>query len=203
MVQYKLRFVPQWDGPIVGWSKNYIRKNQWRMDYLYEFEDLLQEAYIKFLHCKFKYPKVIEPKHFMSLYQSSLINHFNNLSNKSKYRNRFVALQSESDPHENYLHQQKLSVKLKQPTENSYGDVAVLLSNAPLPIKKLINAFLDNDKIFEFRKISRRTKCGHTTLSDGGMGIRETTNQKYCRIIGCDPSKINIVKAVRYYFGVI
>ena len=69
-------YLPIWEGPIEGYSKNYVAKRLFKLEPLgYEFCDLVQEAYLVFLKCK----RMYEPenaKHFMSLYKTALRNKF-------------------------------------------------------------------------------------------------------------------------------
>lgn len=74
----KTSFHPQWPGPIEGYSINLIKRYFPRLQAAYEFEDLIQESYIKFLQCQKCYAgKINNPAWFMSLYKRALINQFN------------------------------------------------------------------------------------------------------------------------------
>jgi hypothetical protein len=65
---------PQWRGPIEGYAVRFLKKNQWRFDPLFEFEDLLNDAYLIFAKIAERYPRVVEPRHFMSLFKTALAN---------------------------------------------------------------------------------------------------------------------------------
>ena len=80
MQRRQISYIPSWEGPIAGWTYTYIKKNLWRVAYLCEFDDLVQDSYVKFLTCKERYPAVVCPKRFMSLYKRSVINMLNTLS---------------------------------------------------------------------------------------------------------------------------
>ncbi len=75
----------EWDGVFEGWTAKFIRRNKWRCDSIDEFDDLMQDAKVIFSRLRHKYPKVVEPKHFMSLYQISIRNYFHD---KSRYVRR-------------------------------------------------------------------------------------------------------------------
>lgn len=90
MQRNRLEFFPKFDGPIKGWAINYINKQLWRMDSYIEFDDLLQDAFEYFLQVKKKYPDVDNPRHFMSLFQSCLRNHFHDLA---KQRQRHITIE--------------------------------------------------------------------------------------------------------------
>lgn len=71
----KIKFTPCWKGPIEGFTVNIIRRFYPQVAGSYEFEDLLQEAYIKFLVCCRVYKnKIDNPAWFMSLYKQALTN---------------------------------------------------------------------------------------------------------------------------------
>ena len=73
-------YTPCWTGPIEGYSINAVRVVWPRLVAQYEFEDLLQEAYLKFLVCSRCYKgKVTNPAWFMSLYKCALHNHLASL----------------------------------------------------------------------------------------------------------------------------
>lgn len=73
-------FVPHWTGPIEGYTVNVIRRYYSMLAAEHEFEDLLQEAYIKYLACVRAYQgKVNNGAWFMALYKRALNNHLQSL----------------------------------------------------------------------------------------------------------------------------
>lgn len=89
---YKKAAAPTVDfsGVYLHWVFKYIDKNWWRFSSLYEHEDLVQEAAVKFYHCRCKYDSVSEPKHFMSLFKTSVRNHFNDLASSARISNQSI-----------------------------------------------------------------------------------------------------------------
>lgn len=84
----KIKYRPTWGGPIAGFTVNAIRKVFPMMANQYEFEDLLQEAQIKFLACCRAYSgKVDNPAWFMSLYKRALVNHLTTLAERNSRYN--------------------------------------------------------------------------------------------------------------------
>ncbi len=84
----KLPFQPCWTGPIEGYTINAIKRYYPKLQTTYEFEDLIQEAYIKFMTCCRAYSgrqgnsarvRVTNPSWFMSLYKTALNNHLTSL----------------------------------------------------------------------------------------------------------------------------
>ena len=73
---------PQWAGAIEGWTINFVTRNLWRTVPQHDFDDLYQDGYIFFVICKERYPDVVDPQHFMKLFQSCLRNHVHTLSSQ-------------------------------------------------------------------------------------------------------------------------
>lgn len=71
---------PTWDDSLRGWAAKFIRKNVWRCDRVNEFDDLMQDAYLCFVKVAERYPRVVEPRHFMSLFQTTLRNYMHDHS---------------------------------------------------------------------------------------------------------------------------
>lgn len=76
---------PVWEGVVKNWAASFIKKQQWRCDRIHEFDDLLQDCYLIFLKLVERYPRVIEPHHFMALFKTSVRNSFHD---KSSYKQR-------------------------------------------------------------------------------------------------------------------
>lgn len=83
----KIKWSPVWGGSLEGMAKNMVRTNLWRVQPLYDYEDLMQDALLYFHICKQSYPYVVEPAHFTSLYRTALRNHIHDLA-----RSRSVTL---------------------------------------------------------------------------------------------------------------
>jgi len=82
----------EWGGVFEAWARNFIRRNHWRIRYIYGGEDdALQECAIVFLRISRKYPGIIEPRHMMALFKLAVINDFNTASTKDS-KQRPVAL---------------------------------------------------------------------------------------------------------------
>lgn len=80
-------YEPLWEGPIEGYTANFIHKNLWKIARSHDREDAWQEARLVFLRCSARY-QVDEPKHFMALYQRMLGTHWVDLAALStKHRN--------------------------------------------------------------------------------------------------------------------
>ena len=76
---------PRWKGAIEGYTVNTVRKNFSQLSANYEFEDLMQEAYIKFLKCERKYAGVVNnDRWFMALYKRALQHRIVSLIRRSR-----------------------------------------------------------------------------------------------------------------------
>jgi len=78
-----------WKGSLEGWTRRFIAKQSWRVDYYMEADDLYQECWLKYRHLCAKYPAV-EPKHFQALYMRAAHNLLNDkATHRTKHRTRF------------------------------------------------------------------------------------------------------------------
>lgn len=131
-------YQPAFEGPIKGWGVNFCKKNYWRVKVTMPWEDLLQELAVAFLRVKQKYPETESPQHFMSLFQRSWINKFNDFSIEDTHvRKIFVDRfihdgidDTEPDTIGELDHDGELSIKLKQ-APREVMMVLNLILNAP------------------------------------------------------------------------
>ena len=176
----QLSFVPEFKGKIEGYVVNYLKKNYWRVAAHHEYEDLLQEAYFKFLVVKDKYPEVVNPPHFMALFKTAWNNHFINLS---KTQTKDITIIESQLMGEISLFE--LSDK-KGRVNDHEGDVTILLKQAPEEIQLLFAALDDTDLVKLLRQKSQKIRNGNRRAR------RETTNQALCRILGLNPEDVDI-----------
>ena len=193
-IRERLNFEPEFNGRIAGWTTNYIHKNFWKFCSDYEFEDLVQEAYIKFLQCRDRYVSVRESKHFMSLYQTSVKNHFSDLAKKIRTGRQCVVFESEIG--DEYL----VALSTLAGHLDNDGPRNILIRQAPEEVRRLISSMLDGGaEAFRRHKTLRRAKDGELTKRK--FSVRETTNEFLCRLLRCDPTEVNIRKAAFEHFG--
>ena len=130
-----LTWAPSWEGPVKQWAAKFIRRNQWRCDRIYEFDDLMQEAYLIFLRITEKYPRVVEPKNFMGLYKMALSNWFHDRAAYMKRKN-VSHVDVGVDP---------LELCLGQSGELRHnGELAILLSEAPQELRLALSLIAGN-----------------------------------------------------------
>jgi hypothetical protein len=76
---------PVWCGTFEASARTFARKNLWRINKQFEYEDAVQECAVVFLRCCRAYEgKVTSGGHFMALYKRALINDFNNLARRNQ-----------------------------------------------------------------------------------------------------------------------
>lgn len=86
--------IPPFEGTLEGFTKKYLNSHGWRLQSAFEFDDLMQEAYIVYLKCKRAYEgKIDNAAWFMGLYKSSLARRVHDLSKETTVINELVPLE--------------------------------------------------------------------------------------------------------------
>lgn len=176
------KYIAVFEGPVEQWTIKFLRKNQWKVSSRYEFEDLKQESYIKFLICYDRYASVNNLSHFISLYQSCVRNMMNDMSlSIYKEREHLYEPAFDEDPDDifrlimNYDHA---------------GDLLIEFNRASPELKLFLQALCgDKGSCFgdRFHGGYKKTRKGNK------IAIRETSNEHYCRLMGFDPERVNII----------
>lgn len=196
-VRNQFDFTPQWDGPISGWVANFAGRNHWRVrEVCPEYDDLVQECFIKFLHMCDTYPGVMEPAHFMALYKTAVNNMVNTMSMKATaHRDFWVDIDPDGRAAQDGapLTWEDVASRLL-PAEMHGGDFAVLLAEAPYEVQLLVSAFFDDNLIEELRGARLRD-------TEDRFARRETTNEFFCRVLGLDPATVNLPALLKEHFG--
>lgn len=179
MNRKKLPFNPVFYGVYQQWAYKEIERNFWRLHYLYDADDLAQDAYLKFLQCQLRYVGVVEtPEHFMSLYKTAFKNHLHDLAS-STITSSGISTVDEAE-------------EFDEVVEDGYGELAVLLSRAPYPLSLLFFAI----ETVEFNRLLTKSR---KRQSYGSVSHRETTNELFCRLLGLDPLKVNLYESAKAY----
>lgn len=171
-------YEPKWAGEIEGYSKNQIRKRiVWLEVIGFEFEDVLQELFIKFREVVLKY-KVENPKHFMALYKVTVLNYFNTMS--IKYREDKKYLTGEAFEH------------VTQNIQGSgNGSIRMVIEKAPEEVKQVLKLMLNTPlEMLEALGLSGTKK----------MGVRN--NKLICKVLGYNHRKINLTEKVHTYLTI-
>lgn len=179
MNRKKLPFNPVFYGVYQQWAYKEIKRNFWRLHYLYDIDDLAQDAYLKFLQCERRYVGVVEtPEHFMALYKTAFKNHLHDL-----------AISTITSSGISTLDEVKESGGM---IEDGEGELAVLLSRAPYPLSRLFSAI-------ETVEFNRLLTVDRKRQSYGSVSYRETTNELFCRLLGLDPLEVNLYESAKAY----
>jgi len=125
----RIKFVPRFSGAIHGRTVNVIRKFFPKLCSEYEFDDLLQEAYIVFMKCKAA-SNADSPKWFMALYDRSLHNKMINLTEKC---GRYISIEELDSIDEPVTHFDEafLRVVLKQLPARVRHQIGIFLRGDP------------------------------------------------------------------------
>jgi len=151
-----------WTPELKRWTSFQITKNMWRFDPMYEHDDLMQEALIKFYKLKTKYPDVEKVSHFNALYKTSI----NNLIiDKARERRKRLADTRIDDVLEDQLPESALS---------NFGATAIILQEMPDELKAAVH-LLTSGRVR--LKLDRPTKK---------LRSRENHNARLKRRLGLD-----------------
>jgi len=162
-------FKPVWEGPFQKWSIKFIVANKWRFDPIYDVDDLLQDAYLTFRRVVAAYPRVVEAKHLMSLFQRAMWNEMHDKARRK--RDKF-------DVEQIMPEDANLDDRIGELSND--GVVAAIVSELPLEAKLALKAMQDPtvlDKLRQKRKpskLARQLGVGHE---------RENLNMKLARIL--------------------
>lgn len=142
----RLDWNPKWEPEISGMTYKYLKKNLWRCESIHSIEDLMQDAYLLFLKlCDF-YPRVIEPPHFMSLYQRSLANMITDKARTKKYKSEII------DETVDVSEKIKTTGSIPAQITFSEGPLYTLIEQGPPELKMFFSILNNEEKLKELRK---------------------------------------------------
>lgn len=122
-----IKYVPRFPGPIQGRAINLVKKFYPQLCSEYEFDDLLQEAYLVFMRCKELYGSTVDKRSwFMVLFSRALQNKLINLSKKTGRYISIEALEETAFP--------------EPATEGNETYLSCLLGELPEEVKQLVAA---------------------------------------------------------------
>lgn len=153
-----------------GWMLRYAHKNFWKVATLgYDFDDLISDGYFCYYYVRRHYPEATEPSHIMSLFKRTFQSQIADLANK-RTRNSEELLCLEDVEH----------IQIDMPD--------TLIAEAPEPIREILKVLLHGERLEDLRQPYKNTDSH-----------RETTNERLCRLVGIDASKINLVGLLKDY----
>lgn len=177
----KLSSASRLDQGLERWIFKTATKNFWRVAGGYELEDLIQDGYVVWVTCRNRYRHVMDKPHFMALFKTSYINHITDLANK---RTKLASIDCGMPDVELSVLNRMLGLEAEATT------LATLLEHAPPLIKKAFALFC--------------TESGRAKLAgefERINGVRETTNQFLCRMLGADPARVNVPQMMKQYLA--
>lgn len=122
----RIPYVARYPGPIEGHAINLAKKFYPKLCAYYDFDDLLQDAYEKFMEVKAKYPHVDNRAWFMSLFSRSFHNHLVGLLQHRSTRYDFI----EDSPTE-----------IDEPATVDLSLFSIMLKELPKEIQDLLAIF--------------------------------------------------------------
>lgn len=132
MIRKVIAFVPRWQGAIEGHAVNSIKSFFPKLCADYEFDDLLQEAYIVFMKCKKRYAGVVDkPSWFMCLFSSSLRNRLINMCVSCKHTYSLDDVSLDDEP----------------ATTLDVGYLSVVFSELPVQVRRLAHDMCFGDVV--------------------------------------------------------
>lgn len=161
------------------WLYKYAKKNYWRIAAWHEFDDLIQFGYVEYAEVLHRYPQATEPSHKMRLFQ---------LCFRSKIEDLVRANSKQIDDARSDI------------VEIFDGDAVLFLDSfdlrgallkAPQIIKEALALFTNEKMREELQKPFIRYDNGR----------RETLNDRWCNLLGKDPSSIDVVQELKMYFS--
>lgn len=141
-----IKFTPRWEGAVQGHAINTIRSFYPRLAAEYEFEDLLQDAYLIFMRCKRRTCfKIDNPRWFMTYFSNALSNKLINMT-KCSTRNaeRYIPLEF-LDPAD-------------EPAVMDEGFMRRVLQELPARVRHHIGVFLNRNDIESWNAYQRLRK---------------------------------------------
>lgn len=162
----KLAWTPVWEGIVKQWSMKFIHKNKWRCDHTSDFEDLLQDAFLTFMKLCKKYPRVIEPANFMSLYKTAIANQ---MHDRSRYMRRKRESHMETSVDVSELYTGRIG------EVSNEGYLNALISEAPDELRAALSIIATNPEALKNRR-------GYQ---------RENLNMKLRRLLGLDQCQLD------------
>lgn len=201
---------PYLDAGMEGFIVNTAQKEFWRVAGWYELEDLIQDGYMCYYKCKDRYgvlsvknhPTKGDIKWMMALVKTTFNNHIRHkLAGKVRYGSEIAVSQLGAEDSEFDDVWGNIA-----PPQLEESTLAVMLAQAPAEIKQLIQLLVgDGAEALGFnRSRNRVSEVGEKKVrrvSQGRRPLRETTNEYYCRLMGLDPKRNDLLGLVRGYFS--
>lgn len=176
------------DEGVIGWIHKTARKNFWRVAPHIDYDDLVHDGYLDFYRCKDIYKDTVKDRaHAMALVKTTFLNRITDLANARTRANEICASQiltlksedGETDFWETIVGE-----------GSELASMSELIKRAPWEVAQVFSLFLSDLGLSKLREPYMKNN-----------GIRESTNEKWCRILGMDASEHDLVKEVREFLS--
>lgn len=177
---------PYLDEGIRGWIINECRKQFWKVASWYEFEDLVQDAYLVYTKCLRRFRTKTDDRELpleelravmMGYFQRAFFNHMTDLQQHPRSRCKEVAFGDFTQEQEN-----ELTSSLESDFDLSDADMVSLLARAPAEIVDMLKKLLVDGVADLIRPATIRLP-----LAPGRRKtwvVRETTSEHIDRCLG-------------------
>ena len=186
-------FAPSWEN-VEKWTNSFIRKNVWRVKPAMDEDDCRQECYIKFIMCCDRYlgsdSIVSNAAHFFSLYRTAVHNMLHNRAKQNHCR-ALPSITAPGDEGDEFSTDDLLARHGVFTT----CDAEFLAKLAELPEQCLTLLVAMQDP--ELAAALDEPNPELAFQRKDKMRKRETTNTRWCRILGYDPKTTDIVGPLR------
>ena len=173
-----------------GWIVRTAHSNYHRVAGWYELEDLIQDGALIFMKCRKRYieehPGSVEnQRHFMGKFQRAFSNHITDLAWKRTRQNEVPMPEVVSEEDGGIIEVDII-------TEPEAATLAVMLRQAPVQIKRVLELFATEVGLKRLRKHRK-----HTLESSR----KETMNDRLCFMTGLDPDIYDLSGAIKSYLS--
>ena len=170
-------------------ASNFCFRNNWRTPHNYSQEELMREAYLQFLETCRRYYWVVEHKHLMALFKQRLHSWMTELSYRGSLDKLCLPDGSQADDESRGC----VSVQNCGADAHQEMELYVVLQKLPAELKEVVQCLLSDSR--ELLQVRRKKQHPFDTP------IRETNNERMCRLVGKDPTKVNLSQALRDFFS--
>jgi hypothetical protein len=180
------------DEPARLWIYKIAHKQFWRVSHWYEFDDLVQDGFMKFYHVRAHYPKVKDQPHLMALFKVAFLNHIHLLASRrtNSAEACFLADCPFGPPnnHPGIIMDKEswMADRLLTP-DQSYGLFFAALAKAPAPVVRLLEKIASEPRSLALSAAYRKRRDG----------TKETLNQRLCRLVKLDPATTDMVSMIK------
>lgn len=162
-----------------NWLFKHAKKSHWRVAAWIEFDDLVQCGYVEYCEVLHRYPQATEPAHRMRLFQ---------LCFRSKIEDLVRANTKQLDDARSDIVEVFDGDAILTP---DFSTLQALLIKAPKEIKAALELMTNEQSREELIKPFVRYDNGR----------RETLNERFCRLLGYDAKRVDVVTQMRSYFA--